>query len=362
MRKRYQKGSLSKIGGVWIAQWWEDGHRRKRTLGKASKISKSDAATQLSAILSPINARSRTPSASTLVGDFINEVYLPFFRRKWKRSTAMTNEDRLRFHVTSRYSGRTLGSVNRDELQEFLEQKTASGLSYSVVAHLRWDLRQIFGMAVSEGHILRNPAELLFIPRKARRPERLVMNLEEVKKCIRVLDRRESLIIKLAVLVGMRPGEIFALKCGRLRAVYADIQQRVYRGEIDSPKTVNSIRAAALPEGLLEDIRHWIADLPDNTDNAWVFPSETMLTPVAKDNVWRRNIAPRLEAVGLGWVDFHVLRRTNSTLMNELGVDPKVVSDQLGHTLDVNQNVYTQASLLRRKQAVDALETALKAS
>jgi integrase len=93
-----------------------------------------------------------------------------------------------------------------------------------------------------------------------------------------------------------------------------------------------------------------------------VFPSETMKTPVAKDNVWRRSIAPKLKKSRLEWVDFHVLRRTHSTLMNELGVDPKVVSDQLGHTLDVNQNVYTQASVQRRRVAVDSLENALKAS
>lgn len=188
------------------------------------------------------------------------------------------------------------------------------------------------------------------------------MNLEEVKKCISLLERRESLIIKLAVLVGMRPGEIFGLKCGRLREVSVEIQQRVYRNEIDTPKTANSVRSAALPGDLLADVRSWIADLPDGSDNAWVFPSETMKTPVAKDNVWRRSIAPKLKEAHLEWVDFHVLRRTHSTLMNELGVDPKVVSDQLGHTLDVNQNVYTQASVQRRKVAVDTLESALKAS
>jgi hypothetical protein len=48
--------------------------------------------------------------------------------------------------------------------------------------------------------------------------------------------------------------------------------------------------------------------------------------------------------------------------MNDLGVEGKVVSDQLGHGLDVNQNVYTQTSLKRRNQAVDSLEPALKAS
>lgn len=38
----------------------------------------------------------------------------------------------------------------------------------------------------------------------------------------------------------------------------------------------------------------------------------------------------------------------------------QVVADQLGHTLDVNQDIYTLAGLDRRKEAVDKLESALK--
>jgi integrase len=53
------------------------------------------------------------------------------------------------------------------------------------------------------------------------------------------------------------------------------------------------------------------------------------------------------------------MRRTHATLMNDLHDNPKLVADQLGHTLDVNQNVYTRVSLLKRKQAVDPLEAAL---
>jgi hypothetical protein len=45
--------------------------------------------------------------------------------------------------------------------------------------------------------------------------------------------------------------------------------------------------------------------------------------------------------------------------MNELHDDPKLVADQLGHTVDVNQNEYTRASVARRKKAIDALESAL---
>ena len=62
------------------------------------------------------------------------------------------------------------------------------------------------------------------------------------------------------------------------------------------------------------------------------------------------------------WANFHVMRRTHSNLMKELGVDPKLVADQQGHTLDVNLNVYTATSVDLRKKAVDKLENRLFAA
>ena len=359
MRRRYQQGSLTKVDGNWIAQWWEDGHRRKRTLGRASRVAKASAQAELDAILQPINSRASAPSPSVLWGEFVENIYLPFYRRKWKLSTRLTNEDRFRVHFKPIYAARTLGSFSRDELQDLLDAKTRAGLSYSIVAHLRWDLRQVLGMAVQEGNLLRNPAELLFIPRDAKRPEHTVMNEEEVQKCFEALDLRERLIMKFAILAGLRPGEIFGLKWGHVVETHADIKQRIYRGHIDSPKSAHSHRKAALAAGLIEDIRAW-KDIARNSSNeAWVFPSEKETTPLWKDNVWRRHIQPKLDAIGLGWVDFHVTRRTHATLMNEVNDDPKLVADQLGHTLDVSQNVYTKKSVARRKSAVDNLEASL---
>ncbi len=48
--------------------------------------------------------------------------------------------------------------------------------------HLRWDLKQIFDLAVSEECAQRNPALQLFTPERSPKRTRLVMNLEEVKK------------------------------------------------------------------------------------------------------------------------------------------------------------------------------------
>ena len=146
-------------------------------------------------------------------------------------------------------------------------------------------MKQIFDMAVAEGHVQRNPALLLFTPREAEKPTRRVMTIKEVQICSDVLAQRERLIAKLAVIAGMRPGEIFALTWGRMTASYADIRQRVYQGVIDTPKTYHSMRKAALSEGLLVEIEAWRMLAIETGDDAWVFPSERM-TPLWPDNCW----------------------------------------------------------------------------
>jgi integrase len=170
---------------------------------------------------------------------------------------------------------------------------------------------------------------------------------------------RERLIVKFAVLGGMRPGEIFALKRGGVGPTSAEVKERLYRGDIDTPKTEKSVRFVALSEGLSRDLELWLELRPDDNSDAWLFPSERTVKPIRKDNVWRRYIKPKLEGLGMDWVDFHVLRRSHSSLMRGLKIDPKLVADQQGHTLDVNMNVYTQTSLESRVEAVNTLESAL---
>ena len=100
---------------------------------------------------------------------------------------------------------------------------------------------------------------------------------------------------------------------------------------------------------------------PDTSVDAWVFPSEKLTTPLTKDTCWRRGFLPKLKPVGLAWANFQVMRRTHSSLLKELDVDPHVRAEQMGHTIDVNENVYTVMSIRRRKEAVNALEKAIGA-
>ena len=340
MRKRYQRGALRQVGGSWQGQWWEDGHRRTKTLGKVGVDSKSSARAQLDAILIPINGENFDISSQSTLGHFISDTYLPFYLRKWKKSTASTNTDRVKHHIVGAFGDRVVSSFDRNELQDFLDERADKGLSRSYVDHLRWDLSQIFEMIVQEGLLERNPAKLLFVPKSARQFEKRRMTIREVKKTYSILESRERLIAMLAITCGMRPGEIFGLQWRHEKTDHLEIRQRDYRGDIDTPKTRYSVRRVALSAQLQAEFEKWKGMSLRTGAEGWVFPSENLRTRLNPGNCWRRNIAPRLRDVGLEWANFQVMRRTHCSLMNKLAVDPKVVSDQIGNSVDVNLNVY----------------------
>src|SRR2546423_7099460 len=95
-----------------------------------------------------------------------------------------------------------LQSVTRDVLQQYLEQKAANGLSFSVVDHLRWDLRAIFRLAAQDRLLSSNPAEMLFTPRTVSPPTRRVLCAEQLQAMLNVLDLRGQVIVQLALLSG----------------------------------------------------------------------------------------------------------------------------------------------------------------
>ena len=62
--------------------------------------------------------------------------------------------------------------------------------------------------------------------------------------------------------------------------------------------------------------------------DGFVFPSGKLSTPLGRDNLWRRNIQPRLGKIGLEWASFQVVRRSNASLGRKARIDDKVAADQ----------------------------------
>ena len=364
-RKRYQNGSLQVVSThgkrkMWILQYRDGGSKKYYTIGLYSKMSKSEAQQKQAAFMKEVNLRAAAaPDPHITFGDFLEGVALPFLRSKWKRSTMDTTENRIRHHLLEEFGGEKLASLGLQRLQAFLSGKAAT-LSKSVVAHLRWDLRALFRLATAEGYIVRDPTPALFTPKEAKVGVKRVMNRKEAQQHINALPQRERVIDHLALFAGMRPGEILALQRRHIKEDCSElaIEQRLYRGDIDDPKTALSKRKVGIPSPTATVLKEWM-ELVEPQPEAWVFASENAEKPLWRDNVWYRHIKPKLEAVGLEWANFQVLRRTHASLGHDIHVDPKVAADQRGHGIGVALDVYTQSSIEARRAAAEMLANAI---
>jgi integrase len=363
-RQRHQKGSLQiRQHGkrkMWVLLYRDGSTRKYATLGLYSKMSKSDAEAKRDELIAEANARNaQAPDPDITFGRFLEGIALPFLRSKWKRSTAATTENRIDHHLKAKFGEEKLSALSLKGLQAFLGEK-AKTLSRSVVAHLRWDLRAVFKLAAAEGYVERDPTGALYTPKAAETSGRPTLTKEEAEHYIKTLEQRERVIAHLAIFCGMRPGEILALQ---RRHIATDcksliVEQRLYRGDIDTPKTRTSARKVAIPPKTGSHLREWM-ELVGSDPESWVFASENEANPLWRDNVWYRHMKPKLDTIGLGWANFQVLRRTHASLGHDAGIDPKVAADQRGHGIGVAIDVYTKAALSRRAEAAERLENAV---
>jgi hypothetical protein len=81
MRKsRYQKGSVKKYRGRWIATWWDNHSRKSRVIGLVKEMTKSEARAVVQGIIAETEARQQENRAWCF-GEFVTEAYFPYYGR-----------------------------------------------------------------------------------------------------------------------------------------------------------------------------------------------------------------------------------------------------------------------------------------
>ena len=170
-----------------------------RVLGKCAEMSKGQAEAVMASILQPLNGEAGNREVPVYTFKvYLEQMYLPVCRRKWKESTRMTSEPTIQCHLSPRLGPRLMPEITRDDMQELLDEK-AETLSTSVVAHLRWHLSGIFKLAVSDGVTPFNPTVGLHTPKCKPAKEKRSMTKEDIRLALSVLPPRERLIFRMAV-------------------------------------------------------------------------------------------------------------------------------------------------------------------
>ena len=366
-RRRFQKGSLQlrRRGKAkkWVVLYYDDaGHRRYHTLG-AGGMTKTEASTKRGEFMHTVNGSSGPEDGGirpVLMRDFIAQTYLPFQRGKWKKSTQGTSENRIIHHVVKGLGDTAIKDFSLTSLQAFLDGKADEGLSFSMVDHMRWDLSAILEMAVAEKVIASNPATRLYTPEQAPNGKTRAMSVDEVNAALEAVELREQLLLHMGIFSGFRPGEMLGLQRQHVAedATVVKVEQRVYRGEIDNPKTNPSRREVAIPPRTAELLLKWMSSAVGPEPDAYVFASEKG-KPSWRDTLLYDHIRPKLKPLGLEWMDFQVMRATHASIGHRLRLDPKVTADQRGHGVGVAIEEYTKTSVKDKAVAAKKLEEAV---
>jgi integrase len=90
-----------------------------------------------------------------------------------------------------------------------------------------------------------------------------------------------------------------------------------------------------------------------------IFAAEagTIINP---SNLRNRSFGPLLKRAGLPQIRFHDLRHTCATLLLSKNVNPKIVSEMLGHSsISITLDIYSHLLPDMQEKAVEALEEML---
>ena len=268
-----------------------------------------------------------------------------------------------------------LAALSPIHIQECYADRLATGLSPTTVRLYHSVLHRALKQAVRWRLIPSNPAGAVDVPARAH-VEMRTWSAEQARTFLAATaDHRLAALWRLALLTGMRQGEILALTWDDvdLERGTLSVRRTVIDGhdrrEFGPTKTNAGKRQIALPASCVEalrahrarQLRERLAAGPAWQDQGLVFPRyDGDVYPPRTLHKYYGQIVRRAE---LPYIRFHDLRHTSATLSLALGEHPKIVQERLGHSsIKMTLDRYSHVSMGMQRQAADRLDQALEAT
>jgi integrase len=282
-------------------------------------------------------------------------------------------EQIVRLHIRPALGNLKLKNVTPAHVRGLYREKLEDGFSPRTVRYIHVTLHKALKQAVADGLIPRNATEAVKPP-QVRKEEIRPLTAEQVKILFEALRgaRLETLYI-LAVHTGLRQSELLGLKWGDVDLEAGTLQVRgtltTAKGgpALRSPKTKSSRRTVKLSPTALEALRshleRQLREIDQASDlwreNGLIFASESG-EPLKRHYITTHLFKPLLKRAGLPQIRFHDLRHTCATLLLIKNVNPKVVSEMLGHSsIAITLDTYSHVLSNMQSKAAKALEDAL---
>lgn len=341
-----------------------DGKRiRKRT----ARHDNEDAAwAELDEIIRKWNAGELPDDTSKITVEQYLTTWLGSIQRSVRRTTYDQYESVCRLHIFPRIGQRQLAKLNSLHLTGMQSDMIRDGLSdrRREIAHTV--LRRALQQAVRMKLIRSNPCDEIERPR-SESARMTVLSAEQTRALLETArGTRYYALYVLAVMVGMRQGELFGLMwsdidlSARTLSVNRSLQELRGVHELVPPKTKRGRRSIDLPKRAVAALRlHRWKLARKGQLREFVF-TDSRGGFIRKSNFLRRNFQPLLEQAGLPNIRFHDLRHTCATLHLSAGTPAKVVQEMLGHAnIGVTMDTYSHVVPGMGRDAADKMDILL---
>lgn len=354
-------GQIIKKGeNTWLVRLekrYSDGKRK--SFCKTVKGTKRDAQKLLNQILRDADLGLLGDSQKQTLNEYLGNWLLFIAKPRLHQRTFEDYSDLMRRYVSESIGSIKLTDLRALHIQKLYGQMQEKGLSARIVRYTHSVLRSALQHALKVNMLPRNEAQFVQLPKQIRK-EMDVLSQDEIISFLGALEgERLAAMFSFALATGCRPEEYLSLQWkdvdfekGTAIIRRALITHRKGGGwHFSEPKTKQSRRTIPMPVSTVKELRqHRIHQLESKLKRgaAWsdfdlVFASE-IGTPLNPPNVTRA-FKRVLKNAGIRTsIRLYDLRHTTATLLLQAGVNPKIVSERLGHssvvlTLDIYSHV-----------------------
>ena len=304
------------------------------------------------------------------VAQFLTDWLQNTVKPKNREQTYRSYEWITRVHLIPALGRLSLQKLTPQKLQSFLNERHSTGLSPATIKHINATLRAALSQARRWQLVHQNAAKLVTLPRSVRY-QATVLSPDQAKTFLEsVAGTREEGLFTMALTIGLRRGELLALRWSDVDLEKGTLQvnhslERVRKGglRLADPKSARAVRNLRLPHVCLSALlrhrelqaeeRQWAGSKWHDVD--YVFTS-SIGTPIQPEKVTRL-FAASLKIAQLPKVRFHDLRHSCATLLLALGVHPKLVQETLGHsTFQLTMDTYSHMIPALRNEVADRMD------
>ncbi|HWT00030.1 MAG TPA: tyrosine-type recombinase/integrase [Pyrinomonadaceae bacterium] len=374
-----RSGSIKKKrDGVFLVSVFleRDANGKRQYHYKQIKGTKADAQTYLNDILHSKDTGTFVQPVALTLNEYLTKWLATAARPRVSERTHEGYQYLLNQHVQPELGKQKLSDVRPLHIQKLYSDMQERGLSARTVRYLHAVLSSALKQAVRWGMLARNPAELVELPRQARK-EMLALSPKEATEFLKAaVPDRWGVLFAFALATGMRPEEYLGLQWKDADLEHGVVTVRralVWRSTgggwyFSEPKTARSRRQIPLPASTLLALKEHRRQQAEERLKAGAAYQQIDLVfatpeggPLAPRNLKRRHFRPILKRAKLP-LDFRLydLRHSCATLLLAAGEHPKVVSERLGHaSVTLTLDVYSHVLPTMQEAASKKLESLL---